>query len=309
MPQAVWIGHLSFGLVNIPVKLYGATSPRSVRFHQYEAGSGRRIRYRRIAEGSPDHISSPADETLPEPLQREASVEPASEPQVSEALGDPSNDIEVPWEQIVKGFELEPGRVVTVDPEELESIAPERSRELEVEQFVDLRAIDPVHFDKSYYVIPQPGVGAERPYWLLYRAMEAGGKAAVGRFVMRTKEHLAVVRPTEQALMLHTLFYADEIREPKTLWGRWVDEPPEEELRMAHVFLEALAAEWQPARHRDEYRERLLELLHKKVDEALEVPEPEEVTPTTPVVDLLEALRASVEAAKQARGNDQKETG
>lgn len=309
MPQAVWVGHLSFGLVNIPVRLYGATSPKSVRFHQYEAGTGRRIRYRRVAEGPTVHRSPSVDESESAPLQGSAAVEPSSESRVTEAPPDSGGDIEVPWEEIVKGFEVEPGRVVTVDPEELESIAPEKSRELEVEQFVDLGDIDPVHFEKSYYVVPLSGVGAERPYWLLYRAMESAAKVAVGRFVMRTREHLAAVRPAEHALMLHTLFFGDEVRDPKDLWVTGVDEPPEEELRVAHHFLEALGGDWEPARHRDAYRERLLDLLHSKADEALALPEPDEKTPTTSVVDLMEALKASVEAAKRARRGDRRETG
>jgi DNA end-binding protein Ku len=309
MPQAVWVGHLSFGLVNIPVKLYGATSPKSVRFHQYEAGSGRRIRYRRVAEGRiHDHIPSAPDEE-PEPLRPVDAAERSSAAPGSEARREAAGQVDVPWEQIVKGFEVEPGRVVTVDPEELESIAPENSRVLEVEQFVDLADIDPVHFDRSYYVLPQSGVEAERPYWLLYRAMEAAAKVAVGRFVMRTREHLAAVRPAEHVLMLHTLFYADEVRDPKDLWLTRVDEPPEEELRVAHLFLDALAATWEPARHRDEYRERLLDLLHSKIDEALALPEPDEKTSPPPVVDLMKALEASVEAAKQARRDERRGTG
>ena len=321
MPQAVWVGHLSFGLVNIPVKLYGATAQRSVRFHQYEAGTGRRIRYRRVAEEpSIDHILAAgetgqesvehfaADETQPEPLEQVAPAEPRDEVPSRELRRGSADEVEVRWEEIIKGVEVEPGRIVTVDPEELESIAPERSRVLEVEQFVDLGAIDPVHFDKSYYVIPQAGVGAEHPYWLLYRAMEAAGKAAVGRFVMRTREHLAAVRPADHALMLHTLFYADEVRNPKDLSVLSIDEPPEQELRVAHVFLEALAAEWEPARHRDEYRERLLDLLHSKVDQAVALPEPDETAAATPVVDLMEALKASVEAAKQARRDERRGT-
>jgi DNA end-binding protein Ku len=307
MPQAVWIGDLSFGLVNIPVKLYSATEAKRVQFHQYEAGTGRRIRYARVPTGpAPDRAAPPseeaeADETegrIEQPLSREPAAEsPASAEQA-----------EVPWEGIVKGFEVEPGRVVTVTPEELVSIAPERSRLLEVEQFVDLRDIDPVHFEKSYYVVPQMG-GSERAYWLLYRAMEAAEKVAVGRFVMRTKEYLAAIRPAEHVLMLETLFYADEVRDPKEVWVPLVDEPPERELQVARSLVEALAGDWDPARNRDKYREKLLDLLHSKTDEALVVPEPEKEAATEPLTDLLEALHASVEAAKQARSDERKQTG
>src|SRR5918992_3193990 len=192
MPQAVWTGTLSFGLVNIPVRLYTATSPKRVRFHQYEAGTGRRIRYRRVVEGSPsediswsaDEPELETDESLPEPEPSQHAEPSDWEEETPDGEGY-DEEIEVPWEEIVKGYEVEPGRVVTVDADELESVAPERSRVLEVEQFVDLNAIDPVHFEKSYYVAPQRGTATERPYWLLYRAMEDAGKVAIGRFVMR----------------------------------------------------------------------------------------------------------------------------
>ncbi len=321
MPQAVWTGQLSFGLVNIPVKLFSATAPKNVRFHQYDAQTGRRIRYRRVASGpAPEHIAPPEheppaeqdapplDSLEPEPLPGSRGVEPpratprpkAPSESPEEVSGESRDEADVPWGEIVKGFEIEPGRVVTVTPEELVSVAPQQSRLLEVEQFVHLNEIDPVHFDKSYYVVPRYGVGADRPYWLLYRAMQAAAEVAVGRFVMRTKEYLAAVRPGEHLLMLETLFYADEVRDPKEVWMPPSEEAPEHELRVAGQLIEALAGEWDPARHRDEYRERLLELLRNKVDEAHVMPEPEQELPS-PVIDLMEALKAGVEVAKLAR--------
>ena len=328
MPQAVWTGQLSFGLVNIPVKLYNATAPQNVRFHHYDAHTGRRVRYRRVAAGPAleEALSPPAEtqsETAvlsheaqpgpdleglePQSLPAEGDLAPAASP--LEPPDESQDEPEVPWDDIVKGFEVEPGRVVTVTPDELRSVAPERSRVLEVEQFVPLSEIDPVHFDKSYYVIPQHGAGAERPYRLLYRAMEAAGEVAIGRFVMRTKEHLAAVRPSEHALVLETLFYSDEVRDPKQMWLPPAQEPPERELRVAQQFVESLAGHWDPVRHRDEYRERLLELLRSKAGEARDIQEEEEEAEfVSPAVDLLEALKASVEAAKAARAA-QRETG
>jgi DNA end-binding protein Ku len=123
------------------------------------------------------------------------------------------------------------------------------------EQFVRLNEIDPVQFDKSYYMAPGYGAGADRPYWLLYKAMEAAAEVAVGRFVMRTKEYLAAVRPGEHLLMLETLFYADEVRDPKEIWMPQFEVAPERELRVARQLIDALTGEWDPARHRDEYRE------------------------------------------------------
>ena len=324
MPQAVWTGELSFGLVNIPVRLFTATSPKRVRFHQYEAGTGRRIRYRRIAEGPPPldqyapsdaedavhlepwepGVEVPEDSNQPDDAGEAADAE--SQEEATEGSGDAD---EIQWEEIVKGYEVEPGRVVTVDADELESVAPERSRVLEVEQFVDLEGIDPIFFEKSYYVVPQRGAATERPYWLLYRAMEATGKVAIGRFVMRTKEYLVAVRAAEHVLVLGTLFYADEVRDPKEAWVPSIAEPSERELQLARQFIDALAGEWEPARHRDTHRERLLELLHSKSDEATVVPEVEEQAPVTPATDLMEILQASVDAARRAREEEGRETG
>ena len=328
MAQAVWTGQLSFGLVNIPVKLYSATVPKTVRFHQYDAHSGRRIRYRRVVPDAVDTVVdpgvfAPADEGAGSPIEQESALAATTPPtELDSGRDEPgtttaepdfrradseSGDAEVPWERIVKGFEVEPGRVVTVTPEELESVAPEPSRELLVEQFVDLTSIDPVHFDKSYYVVPVRGAGSTRPYWLLYRAMEQAGKVAIGRFVMRTKEYLAAVRPAAHALMLQTLYYADEIRDAKDVWLPPAEDTPERELAMARQLIEALADDWDPTRHRDHYRERVLDLLESKAGEELLQPAPE--PEAAPAIDLLESLKASVEAAKQARAVRRSEAG
>jgi DNA end-binding protein Ku len=315
MPQAVWVGNLSFGLVNIPIKLHAATSPKRVRFHQYEAGTGRRIRYRRVAEGTAsDDVALPSDQTkgeaprpvtAPEPSDRHESSRWAEPTEADESR----EETEVPWDEIVRGFEVEPGRVVTVRPDELESVAPERSRVLEVEQFVDLQDIDPVFFEKSYYVVPQSSAVTQRPYWLLYRAMEEAQKVAIGRFVMRTKEYLVAVRPAEHVLMLQTLFYADEVRDPKEAWIPAIEEPTERELRLARQLLDSLQGEWEPSRLRDQHRERLLDLIRSKMPEAVVMPETDAEPPLTPVSDLMEALQASIQAAREARENEGRQTG
>jgi DNA end-binding protein Ku len=323
MPQAVWTGDLSFGLVNIPIRLYTATSPKRMRFHQYEAGTGRRIRYRRVAEGTGPHDqgSGAVEEPVPidewEPATRDESEESPgvaeADAGVDEPFPAPPEDQEVegevPWQEIVKGYEIEPGRVVTVDADELESVAPERSRVLEVEQFVDLSSIDPIFFEKSYYVVPQRGAATERPYWLLYRAMEEAGKVAIGRFVMRTKEYLVAVRAAEHALVLGTMFYSDEVRDPKEVWVPSIEEPSERELQLARQFIDALAGQWDASRLRDAHRERLLDLLHSKSAEAVVIPEAEEETPARPATDLMEILQASVDAARRERDAVDRETG
>ncbi len=302
MPQAVWTGQLSFGLVNIPVKLYSATASKNVQFHQYDAQTGRRIRYRRVAAGPAPERSASSDDSEPrESSSQQSEPQARAVPAQIEEAGGLHDEPEVQWTDIVKGFEVEPGKVVTVTTDELESLEPERTRALEVEQFVPLSEIDPVYFDKSYYVAPAPSVGAERPYRLLHRAMQAGAEVAVGRFVMRTKEYLAVVRPTEHLLILETLFYPDEVRNPREMWRPSAEEPGERELGVARQFVEALAGSWDPDRHRNEYRERLLDLLRAKSGEAQVLREPEDEEAAPPVIDLIEALKASVEAARQAR--------
>ena len=298
MPQAVWTGSISFGLVNIPVKLYVATASKDVRFHQFEGGTGRRIRYRRVAAGPMPEISDDSvTERLPE------SPEASSESEAGEATRASAEgpEADVSWENVVKGYEIEPGRVVTVSQEDLREISPERSRILEVEQFVDLDDIDPVYFEKSYHVVPQYGEEAQRPYSLLLWAMRESNKVAIGRFTLRTKEYLSAVRPGDEGLMLHTLFYADEIREVKEVWRPRAEEPPERELRLAHQLIEALEGKWDPSGYRDTYRERLLELLESKAEEAFEVHEEEGEAPISKIADLMEALKQSVEAAREAR--------
>jgi DNA end-binding protein Ku len=297
MPPAVWTGTISFGLVNIPVKLYVATASKDVRFHQFERGTGRKIRYRRVAAGPepgmPDQeIGSSA------PAATEASS-------VSESTGDasPTPEPEVTWDEVVKGYEIEPGRVVTVSPDELRQLEPERSRVLDVEHFVDLHEIDPVFFEKSYYVVPQFREEAERPYSLLLRAMQISNRVAIGRFTLRTKEYLAAVRPTEQVLMLETLFYADEIRDVKDVWTPRIEEPQERELRLAQQLIEALEGHWDPSGYRDAYRERVLQLLDSKAEKAFVVREEQEEVPGTRLVDLMDALKQSVDAVRDARGN------
>jgi DNA end-binding protein Ku len=295
LPQTVWTGSISFGLVNIPVRLHRATAPKDVRFHQFESGTGRRIRYRRVASG-------PASET-PGVAEEESFTEGREKPPAADpGPSTPSVETtpEVAWEEVVKGYEIEPGRVVTVTSEELRGMAPERSRVLEVEEFIDLREIDPVYFEKSYYIVPQ-AEASERPYSLLLRAMQASEKVAVGRFVLRTREHLAAIRPGDDVLMLQTLFYADEIREAKAVRQPFVEEPPTRELELARQLIEALKGTWEPTRYRDTYRDRVLELLRSKAEDAFVVAEPTEAAPTSRTVDLMEALKRSVEATRLAR--------
>jgi DNA end-binding protein Ku len=288
VPQAVWTGSLAFGLVSIPVKLYNATSPKDVRFRQFQAGTARPVRHRRVVE--PEARAEPAPDE-PGRGRPQPDDGPPRTP-VQETA-----ETEIPFEDVVKGYEIEPDRFVLIEPQELEALAPERTRTIEIAEFVDLADIDPVYFEKSYYVAP--GQGGEKAYWLLHRAMRDATRVAVATFVMRTREYLAAVRPADDILVLETLFYADEVRDPRELRVSGSGEPATRELEIAGRLIGSLATAWEPSRHHDRYRERVLELIASRTEEAVpaagEVEEPE--GPQVP--DLMAALQASLDAIKK----------
>ncbi|CAN5873600.1 Ku protein [soil metagenome] len=264
MARAIWSGAISFGLVNVPVKLFSATETRDVSFHQFQEGTGQRIRYRRVAEESGEEVGS---------------------------------------DDIVKGFEIDKGRHVMVSPEELESVEPGKTRTIEIEDFVDLRAIDPVYYEKTYYLAPAKGSGADKSYALLRRAMEDADKVAIARFVLRTKQYLAAIRPARGVLVLETMFFADEVRDP----SRDIDEVPcddvelgERERRIATQLIDSLTSDWEPERYHDTYREKVLELIGRKA-EGDEIVVERAAAEGGEVIDLMAALEASVAAARQER--------
>src|SRR5437868_1980673 len=296
MPQAVWTGTISFGLVSIPVKLYPATEPKDVRFHLYDRRSGRRIRYERVTREyeppaySPEPTaaigpSSDTDEPSAE-LVRRVPAEPAAYLPVENVA------------DVVRGLELPTGDVVTVTDDELEAVAPERSRTIEIEEFVDLGEIDPVFYEKSYYAAPSSNPGADKSYLLLLRAMQAAGMVGIGRFVLRTKPHLVAIRPLERVLGLETLYFGDEVRKAEDVARIPAVTLSERELKTAQQLIGAMAAEWIPDKHADEYREELLELLRSKPARARGENVDEPVSGAT-VDDLMATLKASVEAAKR----------
>jgi DNA end-binding protein Ku len=296
MSQAVWTGSISFGLVNIPVKLYPATDPKDVRFHLYDRRTGKRLRYERVTRDT----DAPTFE--PEPPSESSAAEERNESRTPARYEQPLPEADltarpVEREDIVRGFEMPSGDLVTVTDAELVSIAPERSRTIEIEEFVDLEDIDPVFYEKSYHVAPTRGMGAEKPYALLLRAMQGAGMVGIGRFVLRTKPHVIAIRPLKDALALETLYFADEVRSAGELVHGLADVAiSDREVKTARQLITAMATEWIPGKHADVYREELLELLQSKPAVA-----PSQVTESagkSPVGDLMAALRASVEAAK-----------
>jgi DNA end-binding protein Ku len=264
MARSIWTGAISFGLVTIPVKLYSATSSHTIGFNQFQKGSGERIRYKRVAESTGE---------------------------------------EVDYNDIVKGHEVDDGTFVIVTPEELESVEPTKSRRIEISDFVDLDDIDPIFWNKTYYLGPAGDTGAEKPYALLLEAMTQTGKVGIGRFVMRDKEYLVTIRPTAKGdmLALETMYFADEIRGAGDVDNVPVDEEVSpKELTMATQLIDALAGPWDPSQYADTYRERVKELIAAKAKGKDIVVSEHEETPQ--VADLMEALRASVEASKKGGG-------
>jgi DNA end-binding protein Ku len=261
--RAIWTGSISFGLVNIPVRLYTAISPHDIGFHQFQAKTGQRIHYKRIAERS---------------------------------------GREVPYEQIVKGYELAKGKIVLIEPEELETLEPKKTRAIEIEEFVNLDEIDPMIWDQTYYVGPDQGAGAAKSYEVLRRAMEDMGKVGVGRFVMRTKEYLTTVRPLGPGLVLETMFYADEIRDQEE--ASHLPKKPTvsaRELALAKQLIGALETKWDLNKFEDTYRDRVRALIEKKA-RGEEIVREEEAEPEGQVIDLMEALKASLGGAGEKKG-------
>ncbi len=207
---------------------------------------------------------------------------------------------EVPEDHIVKGYEVSKGQYVVVEPDELEQFMPVATHSIDLDEFVDLDDIDPIFYDSPYYLAPDKTV---KPYALLVKAMEAAGKVAVGRFVMRNKQHVAAIRAVDGKLVLSTMAYPDEVVNPASIEefeGLDEVEVTDRELAMAEQLVQSLAGPFEPEKYRDEYREQVLELIDKKAaGEELVAPEREATAPK--VVDLLAALEASVQAAKASR--------
>jgi DNA end-binding protein Ku len=261
MPRAIWSGAISFGLVNVPIKLYSATSPKTVRFHQLHARDGVRIQQKRVC---------------------------------------PADGEEVPFEDLVKGFEIAPERYVIIRQDELDALDPRHTKTIDIEAFVELADIDPVYYDSAYHVAPAQG-GA-KPYALLLSAMEQAGKVAIGRFVLRTRQQICALRPANGVLMLSTMLFGDEVNAPDRLdelEGLADVEATRAEVAMAEQLIASLSVPFDPTSYRDEYRERVLDLIDRKAAGEEVAIQPAPAAPA-PVPDLMAALEASVAAV---RGN------
>jgi DNA end-binding protein Ku len=284
MPRSVWRGTLSFGLVAIPVSLYPATEAKDVRFHLFDR-EGRRVRYRRVVESGPSFREAEEDDVVSEPAESDDDDERPAE-------------VEVAYEDLVRGYEVEPEAYVFLETEEIERVRPSPSRVIDLEEFVRLEDIDPVYFEKAYHVVPARG--AEKPYELLLRTLKESGRVGIGRFVLRTKPHLVALRPMDHVLALETLYFGDEVRDADRLVsGLGSGAVTQREVDISKQLVEALASEWDPSRFADEYREELLRMIAERTPEHVEEPSEESSEDVgSRIKDLMETLRRSVEQAK-----------
>lgn len=259
MARPMWNGSISFGLVNVPIKMYNAVRKKTLHFHQLRAADGCRIRLKRVCA---------------------------------------IDGAEVATENIVKGYEISPERYVVVSPDELDALNPKATRTIDIDDFVELSEIDPLYFEQSYYLVPDKG--ASKPYMLLFNAMKNTKKVAIARVVLRNKQYLVALRPSGNALTLSTMFFADEIVAQDEIEGLpdSQTELNERELTMAEKLIESLAAEFDPTKYRDEYREKVMEMIEKKAEGQTVVAE-QAAPEAGKVVDLMAALEASLAAIKK----------
>jgi DNA end-binding protein Ku len=293
MARAVWSGTISFGLVSVPVRLYPATRRQDIRFHEIDRASGQRIRHQKVVDVAP----SP---TLPRERGREVYAStppfPASPGGVLDTWSGEAEKRPVAAPDVVKGFEVAKDRYVTVAREELEQLAPERSRTIDVEQFVDASAIDPIYYESSYYAVPDRDY--ERAYGLLVDAMRETKRIAVCWFVLRRKRYLAALRPHGRLMVLALMFHADEILPAASLEPAAPADLRKKEREMAALLINTLSGPFEPERYPDDYRQRLKTLIESRSASAR--PATAAVTTSGGVDDLMAALRASVEQARLA---------
>ncbi|MEU6657180.1 Ku protein [Streptomyces sp. NPDC046900] len=261
MARAIWTGVITFGMVSVPVGLFTATEDHTVHFHQLQRGTADRIRNRRVNERTGKEVST---------------------------------------EDIVKGYEVAEGEYIIVEPEELEEIAPGRSQAIDITDFVDLADIEPVYFDRTYYLAPS-GKEYTKVYELLRAALAKADKAGIATFVMRGKQYLTALRAEDNVLALQTLHWTDEVRDP----GRELPELPSsragkgKELDMALQLIDALATSWDPARYHDTYQKKVRELVKAKA-EGQEIAAAEEAPQATNVISLMDVLQNSLDQARRA---------
>jgi len=265
VPRAIWTGSVTFGLVNVPVRMLSAVEEQKLHFHYVHAPDSSRIGYEKVckAEGKP-----------------------------------------VPDDEIVKAFEYEKGEYVYMSDEDFEAAAAESTKTIEIRDFVAAEEIDPIYFERTYYLAPQEG--AEKVYALLVQAMERSGLVAIAKYVMRDRQNLGALRVRDGVIALERMYFGDEIRPASELAPEGV-EVEKRELEMAEQLIESFTGEFDPSRYEDTYRDALCEIIRaKRKGEEVHVPERAEQEEQAP--DLLSALRASIEAAQGGRGGGRRKS-
>jgi DNA end-binding protein Ku len=258
MPRAIWKGAVSFGMVSIPIKLYTATEEKDVAFHLLHKKDHERIKTQRWC---------PADEEV------------------------------VEWNDVVRGYEIAPDQYVVMEPEDFEKVPVDTTHTIEITDFVPLDQIDPIYYQKTYYLEPEKVGG--KPFALLREVLKDSKLVALAKVTLRQKEQLCTLRIYEDTLALETMFYPDEIRSTESLEVPEVEKVGERELKMAKSLVEMLTGDFEPEKYHDNYREALLELIEAK-SEGQEIKRP--APAAGKVTDLMEALRASIEQARRDRG-------
>jgi DNA end-binding protein Ku len=294
MPSAIWTGSLSLGLVVVPVRLYPAIHRKAVRFRELDQ-VGRRVRHVRVSESEIE--VEPGQGAVAERL---SGSEPVSihegETRVQSAPIYEPSDPEIAFQEIRKGFEVAPGQYVSMTREEVAALAPERSRVIEVEQFVDVSAVDPIYFESRYYMVPDRAWSS--PFGVLRQAMAGADRMAIGWFTLRSRRYLSAVRPFGDVMLLTTMVHADEVL-AADFWIPDADSAPtDKELNMARLLIDTLSGPFEPERYPDEHRQRVLNAIEAKTPATAGMPSaPNPIR----VLDLMAALEASVKAAKAAR--------
>jgi DNA end-binding protein Ku len=263
MLRAIWSGSISFGLVGIPVKAVPAQSPRDVRFDLLHGDCVQKTKISRYC---------------------------------------PQCDREVPDEEMARGYQYAKGQFVVISPEEFESLGTPAKHTIQILDFVEMAEIDPVYFERPYYL--QPSQGGERTYALLRRAMADAGRVGIGKVALREREHLALIRPHQHALVMEIMAFPDEVRQVEDAVPPVEVSLEERELAMAGMLIESMTSEFDPGKYRDEYREKLTRMIEEKIAGGT-VTTQAAPPPTSPAVtDLMEMLRRSVEATRTERSGD-----
>ncbi len=311
MASTVWRGYITFGLISIPVRLFRAARAERVglrRLYRPEPPAEFERSARLTGSRTPEPIleedlrsrfarNQPDERSSAIPISR---AEPILAP-VRQAMVRKETDEVLPEQSVVKGFEYEKDRFIPIEPDELKSIAPKTSSGMEIQEFVALPDIDPVYFETSYYVTPEEA--GEKAYALLYRAMQTTNLVALAQFAMHSREHVVVLRPGKTGLLAHTMFYASEVRADE----EYRADPSlvaEKELGLAEILIRSLAAPFEPAKYRDQYRERLESIIAKKVQGQPITPAAVGQRPAE-VVDIADALRKSLANLKKPASSEQ----